>query len=141
MPSAFKKVLLLQHMRPSVHGPSTPVCSPLVAAIGERHASHNLLPPGAFFVRATLDLQGHPSSAPSFYVILGLPAVALLSEILLSKPLWTNLDANAAAAPFQTKPGAPSLVPRLIQLRLLLRPAPRFRPLKLACRTPPLGGR
>ena len=99
-PTAFENVLL-QHLCPPVHGPDEPT---RIGSIGERYASHSLSPPSAFLVRATLDIQGHPSTP--FYVVLGLPTVALSTETL-SKPLWTDSAANAATAPFQTEPGTP----------------------------------
>ena len=101
-PSAFENVLL-QHLCPPVHGPNAPA---RIGSIGERYASHNLSPPSAFLVRATLDIQGRPSTP--FYIVLGLPTVALSAETL-SKPLWTDSAANAATAPFQTEPGTPFL--------------------------------
>jgi hypothetical protein len=101
-PAAFENVLL-QHVCPPVLGPNAPV---RIGTLDERYSSHNLSPPSAFLVRVTLDLSGQPSTP--FYVVLGLPTVALSSEPL-TPSLWTDTTANAATAPFPLAPGTPLL--------------------------------
>jgi hypothetical protein len=54
-----------------------------------------------------LDNNSQPSTTP-FYVVMGLPTVAL-DNAPLPTTLWTDAAANAANAPFQHKPGSPFL--------------------------------
>ena len=55
-------------------------------------------------MRATLALPGQPLTP--FFVVLGLPTVAL-SPDTLAPSLWTDSAANAATASFHSEPGIP----------------------------------
>jgi hypothetical protein len=101
-PLAFEKVLL-QHLCPPLNGPDDPV---RLRSTGDRYDRHNLSPPCAVLVRASLVIAGQPS--PPFYVVLGLPTVAL-DQAPLPGSLWTDSATNAATAPFQHEPGSPFL--------------------------------